>query len=198
MLPDFPDVKNHVRRLVLRAIRDQIPQYEPLLGDVGHSRIHEGRSALLTRQDLSTDEIQFERIGVEFELSRDQMKRTTVDQLLEHASKMAEQFAEQQARLMFARISAAVEEVGNAVSAAELGTKEAFLEMQRRLEIEFDAETLEPKNVVLVMHPDQVESFIAQAKQWEEDPAFAEEMGRIRQQQIQDWRARENRRTLVD
>jgi hypothetical protein len=198
MLPDFPDVKTRARRDFLRAVRERVPEYEPILGEIKHLRIHEGRSGLLTRRDLSTDNLQYQRLGAELELTREQMRRITVDELLEHVSKMAEQLAEQQARLMFARLSTAVEEVGNVVSAAELGAKEAFLEMMRRLEVDFDPETLEPKNLVLVLPPDQMQSFSAQVKEWQNDPAFAEEMGRISQQQIEDWRARENRRTLVD
>lgn len=198
MLPDFPEAKNLARRFFLRAVRNRIPQHEPLLREIRHTRIHEGRSGLLTRQDESTDEIHFEQLTAELDLSREQMRRITVDELLNHVSKLAEQLAEQQARLMFAKISEAAEGVGNSVSAAELGTKRSFLELQRRLQVDFDPETLEPKNLILVMHPDQVERFVAEAKEWENDSAFAEEMGRIRQQQIEDWRARENRRTLVD
>jgi hypothetical protein len=160
--------------------------------------MHEGRTARLTRADRSTDEIAFQEAKAELTIPREQMRRVTIEQLLEHVATMAEQFAGHQVRLMFSRITKAVEEVGNAVSAADLGTKEAFLESQRRLQVEFDPDTLEPKNLVIVLHPDQVERFKAEAEEWEKDPDFRAEMARIRQQQIEDWRARENRRKLVD
>jgi hypothetical protein len=198
MLPDFPEVKSFARRTFIRAIRQCIPQHEPLLAGIRHSQVHEGSSARLTRLDESTDQIEFQAAHANLEITRDQMRRITVDQLLEHVSHLAEQFAEQQARLMFTRISEAAEQVGNAVSAAELGMKEAFLEIQRRLEVDFYPDTLEPKNQVLVMHPDQVEKFMAETDKWEKDTEFVAEMGRIRQQQIEAWRARENRRKLVD
>jgi hypothetical protein len=198
MLPDFPEAKDHARRLFLRAVRSQIPQHEPLLGDIKHSRIHEGESARLTRQDESTDEIEFEVTGAEFEVTREQMRRVTIDQLLEHVSSVADQLAAQQSQLMFRRLSQAVEQVGNSISAAELGIKQGFLEMQRRLEVDFDPETLEPKNLVLVLHPSQTEQFLAQAAEWDKDPEFVAEMEKIRQQQIEAWRAREDRRKLVD
>lgn len=198
MLPDFPAVKEHARRLFLRAVRDRIPEHAPLLRGIRRSRIHEGRSARLTRQDTSTDEIEFQAASAELEMTREQMRRITVEQLLDHVSSMAEQFARQEVQLMFTRISEAVEQVGNSVSAAELGVKEGFLEMQRRLEVDFDPETLQPKNLVLVMHPSQVERFKVQAEEWEQDPKFVAEMEKIRQQQLEAWRARENRRKLVD
>lgn len=70
--------------------------------------------------------------------------------------------------------------------------------MNRRLQMEFDPETLEPVNQMIVVHPSQAQSFIAQAKEWEKDPEFVAEMKEIRQRQIEEWRARENRRKLVD
>lgn len=198
MLPDYPDTKNRARRLLIKLIQEQMPQHEPLLAGIKHSRVHEGRSAVLTRQDESIDDIEFRSAGAEVSLTREQMRRVTVDELLEHVSSMAAQLAGQQVQLMFEKVSKAVEEVGNVVSASELGTKEAFLEMQRKLEVDFDPETLEPKNLVIVLHPSQVQSFKAQAEEWEKDPAFVAEMDRIREQQIEAWRARENSRKLVD
>jgi hypothetical protein len=198
VLPDFPDAKDHARRMFLRAVREQVPQHEPLLRGIRHTRIHEGRTARLTRADQSTDKIALQQASAELTIKREQMRRVTIDQLLEQVATMADQLAGHQVQLMFSRISEAVEEVGNAVSAAEMGTKEAFLQSQRRLEVEFDPVTLEPKNLVMVLHPDQVERFKAQADEWEKDPAFVAEMDRIRKHQIEDWRARENRRKLVD
>lgn len=198
MLPDFPEVKDHARRMFLRAVRQQIPAREPLLGGIRHTRVHEGKVARLTRHDLSTSQIEFHQASAELAVTREQMRRITFDQLLDHVGNMAEQFAGHQARLMFSSIAQAADEVGNTVSAAQLGSKDAFLEMQRRLQVDFDPQTLEPRHLVIVLHPDQVESFKAQAEEWEKDPAFKEEMATIRQQQLEDWRARENRRQLVD
>ena len=198
MLPDFPEAKDRARRMFLRAVREQIPEREPLLRGIRHTRIHEGKTARLTRHDLSTSGIEFKQASVELSISRDQMRRMSIEQLVEKVGEMAEQFAGHQARLMFATIERSAEEVGNAVSASELGNKEAFLEMQRRLQVDFDPDTLEPKNLIIVLHPDQVDSFKSQAEEWEKDPEFKAEMARIRKRQIEAWHAREDRRKLVD
>ncbi|HET6232040.1 MAG TPA: hypothetical protein VFE05_18345 [Longimicrobiaceae bacterium] len=191
-------MKNLARRAFTREVRRGIPRHEPLLEGIGQSHVHEGKTVRLTRQDESTDQIEFTVASATLDITREQMRRISGEQLLEHASRIAGQFAEQQAKHMFARLSEAVEQVGNSVSAADLGMKEAYLEMQRRLEVDFDPETLEPKNQVLVMHPSAAENFIAQATEWDQDPEFVTECERIRQQQIEAWRARENRRKLVD
>lgn len=198
MFPDYPAVKNFAQSALLRAVRTQVTREEPLLDRVGHTTIHEGGAASLTRADASSDEIVFKKSTAELTIPREQMRRVTIEQLQEHIVGMARQFAEQQAGTMFEEVGKAVEKVGNAVSAAELGEREAFLEMQRKIQMEFDPITLEPKGLVFVMHPTQVERWMKLAQEWESDPDFRAEQQRIREQKIEEWRARENRRQLVD
>jgi hypothetical protein len=198
MLPDFPAVKKRARMLFLRAVRQHIPIHSPILDGIRHTRIHEGSTARLTRADKSTDEIKFQGAHAEIAVDRAQMRCISLDDLIQHASKMAEQLAEQQTKAMFERLNQAIEAVGNTVSAQELGAKEAFLEMERKIQMDFDPVTLEPKGLALVLHPDQVESMKAQADEWSRDPEFVAERKRIRQAKLEEWRARENRRTLAD
>lgn len=120
MLPDFPEAKEQARRMFIKAVRMQIPKHSPVLAQIRRTRIHEGRSAQITREDRSTSQIAFHAATAQLDMPREQMRRITVEQLVEHAKHMAEQFAEQQTRLMFATIAQAVEEVGNSVSAAVL------------------------------------------------------------------------------
>jgi hypothetical protein len=198
MLPDFPEAKSRARRTFTESVRRRITEHAPLLSQIAHHRVHEGKTTRLTRGDRSEDRIEFQEARAELEIPREQMRSITIEELLQHITVMAEQFAGQHMNLMFTRLNEAVESVGNSVSAAELGNRDAFLEAQRRLEVDFDPETLEPKNQTLVLHPDQVESFMAQAREWEADPSFLEEFDCIRKQQLEDWRARENCRQLVD
>jgi len=198
MFPDFPKVKAKARRAFQRAVRNQILRHAPLLGQISHHRVHEGNRGRLTRHDGSEDPIGFEESRAEFEIPREQMKSITVEQLMEHVSLVAEQFAGQQMTLLFSRVGEAVESVGNVVSATELGNREAFLEMQRRLEVDFDVDTLEPRNQMIVLHPNQLDGFLAQMREWESDPTFVAELERIREAQLEAWRAREDSRRLVD
>lgn len=198
MLPDFPEAKKLGRRAVLRSVRKEFAVHEPLLEGIRHNTAHEGHRGRLERNDSSVQDIEYERASAELLLTREQMRRITIPELAEKITSMSQQLAGQQVQLLLARLSEAVDQVGNAVSAASIGTKAAFLEMQRRLEVDFDPATLEPKNMVIVLHPSQVEGFKAQVEVWEQDPEFLREMEAIRAKQIEEWRARENRRTLVD
>lgn len=197
-LPDFPEVKGYVERQLFRVMRQRITDIEPLLREIRHNRIHEGSMMRLTRADTTTDHISLQSAYADMEIPRDEMRGTSVEQLLERIDLMARQFADQQAQLLIAKIGEAVDKSGNAVSAAVLGEKEAFLEMHRRIEVDFDAATLEPRDTAFIVHPSQVDALKAKLEEWEKDPDFQAEMERIHQQQLEAWRARENNRQLVD
>ena len=198
MLPDYPEVKKYAHAALIRAVRLQMEREEPILAGIHHSTIHEGQSASLRRADSSSYEIVFKAATAEISIPREEMRRVTAEALLGHMVQMARQFAAQQTQTMFEELRRVTEEVGNTVSAKELGAKEAFLEMERRIEMDFDPVTSEPKNLVLVFHPSQIERLKKLSVEWEKDPEFRAELGRIRQQKIEEWRARENRRQLVD
>lgn len=70
--------------------------------------------------------------------------------------------------------------------------------MRRRIYMDFDPTTQQPTNPVMVIHPSQVESIKKQTEEWAKDPAFVAEMDQIRLQKLEEWRARESRRKLVD
>ena len=198
MLPDYPRFKARAGRVLIDAVRTRIPQVEPILGQVGHFRVHEGESSHLTRADSSAEDIPFVQASAGIEIPREQMKTVTAQQLVDYVTTIAQQIAEQQARHMFATLERATEAVGNTVSAKDMGLKEALLEMERKIQMDFDPETLEPKGMSIVLHPSQVEKLMAAAAEWEKDEDYQKRRAEIRAQKLEEWRARERSRTLVD
>jgi hypothetical protein len=198
MLPDFPEVKKHLRSWFARNLSQQILAHAPILDGVRRTRIHEGRTVTYTRADKTSDEFPFQTIQAEVPFERSLMRRVSPAELLDYISRIAKQLAEQQTKFLLERLSEASASVGNTVSAQELGLKQAFLEMERKLQIDFDPDTLEPKGLVIMTHPDQGAKIRAQAAGWEADPEFIAERNAIRLKKIEEWRARENRRRLVD
>jgi hypothetical protein len=198
VLPDFPAVKKKGRELFESLVRTATLADEPILAQFHHFRVHEGNSTKLTRADQSGAEMTFGSAEAGLTIPKEDMKSLTPDRLVEYAKTMASQLAKSQTESAFTAISKATEEVGNVVSAKDMGLKEAFLEMLRKVQVDFDRATLKPKYPSLVLHPSQLESFAKAAKEWEQDPAFMAEMARIDAEQLEAWRARENRRRLVD
>lgn len=199
MLPDLPEVKTALRAKVLRFAVQQIPIIEPLLGEVGHMRQHEGRAGQMVRSDASTDELTYPRSEFGIPLSREEMKSLDLKGLLDKLNGLAEQMAEAQARMMLEKVSESAEQVGNTVSTGggEL-TPEHLFEMMGKVEWSFDPETEKPTGMSFVMHPDTAAKIIPLVKEWEKDPEFKARHEQLVERKREEWRARENRRKLVD
>ena len=127
------------------------------------------------------------------------MRKTDLPALLEKLSDLAKRMAEAQETMLFSRVSAAAEAVGNTVDAGGDFKPEHFLEMVEKVQMDFDPATGEPsKGQVFVMHPDTAAKVVPKVKAWENDPAFKAEYDRIVAKKREEWRAREDRRKLVD
>lgn len=198
MLPDYPKFKARAGRELIEAVRKRIPQIEPILGQVGHFRVHEGESSHLTRADSSAESIPFVQASAGIEIPREQMKTVTAEQLVEYVTTIAQQLAEHQTRHIFDTLNRVTEEVGNTVDAKDMDLKEALLEMERKIQMDFDPETLEPSGMSIVLHPSQVEKLMSAAAEWEKDEDYQKRRAEVRAQKVEEWRARERSRTLVD
>jgi hypothetical protein len=197
VLPDFPRVKQHVQRLVLRLTEARIPQLEPLLATPQRYRQHEGRDGLVERPDQSGDATDFKLASSSMEVPREEMRSGTLDQILRRSFQMAADIGGQQVKTMLETVSAAIDATGNTVDGTQ-DPKAAWLEMERRAFVDFDPETLQPIGQVLVIHPSQAEMWKRRSEEWEKDPAFVAAREAVRVTKLEEWRARENSRKLVD
>ncbi len=114
--------------------------------------------------------------------------------------KVAEDFGNDQSKRLFEVVKQAADEVGNVVDGrGEEPSPEKMLDLFRRVDMDFDPVTLQPKpGLTLVMHPDMAAKMVPKMKEWENDPDFNAEHGRIIDQKREEWRAREARRKLAD
>lgn len=198
VLPDFPEVKSHLRARLLSWTQTQMPHFSPLLGEVGRFRQHEGRTAQLARADSSSETLTYPKHGVSISLTREEMRTFDFAALSAKLLDMAQQMAELESRMMFTKIREAAESVGNSVAADGNFRPEHFFEMLNNIEMDFDPETGEPRGHQIVMHPETAAKIIPLMQSWEADPAFVAEHEAILARKREEWRAREDRRKLVD
>jgi hypothetical protein len=198
MFPDYPSVKAHVRGQFLRWAQEQVPVIAPLLGEIGHFRQHEGRSGHLKRVDQSTETMEYPESSFPLEITREEMRKLDLQGLFAKFHALAEQLAEAQSTMMLSKVSEAVAATGNTVSGEGDFRPEHLLQMLSKVEMEFDPATGEPMGHSWVMHPDTAAALVPKIKAWESDPAFVAEHERILALKREVWRAREDRRKLVD
>jgi hypothetical protein len=96
------------------------------------------------------------------------------------------------------KISEVTKSTGRAIEAKgqELSPK-LVLEALDKMDIEFD-ERHRPKNLILVVHPSQIQKFIKNSAIWEKDPDYVKARNELMAKKLAEWRARENSRKLVD
>ena len=198
MLPDFPKVKTHISAQLLELLKTRVPQIAPVLAQTSSFHQHEGRRVAYAREDDSTAEVGYEPARFPIELTRDEMRTPDLDGLIAKFEALAQQMAKAQATLMFARISTATEEVGNVVQVGGDFQPHHFLEMIDKVQMDFDPETGLPVGQAFVMHPNIAAKVIPKLRAWEQDPAFKAQYERIMTRKREEWRAREDRRKLVD
>jgi hypothetical protein len=112
---------------------------------------------------------------------------------------LARRVGEAQAKRMLEVAGEAADSVGNAVHADGELTPDKFLEVFRRVQMDFDPDTLQPgRDFVWVMHPDTAASVVPKIKEWENDPVFNARYEAIISLKREEWRDREASRKLAD
>jgi hypothetical protein len=198
MLPDFPKAKASASAFILKAIQARIAE-SPILSGIRHTMQHEGKSSSLQREDLSTSRTDFRHSSQTLEYTREEMRTWHPAHVARKVSELAAFFESEQTRALFDVIEQATEESGNTVAAGPDGfTKEAFLEMQRKLLYSFDATTGEPTGGKVILHPDSAPAFEKALAEWESDEQFMKALTAIQDEKREEWRAREASRKLAD
>lgn len=197
MLPDFERVKAYANRNLLQWVDRQVPAAAPLLQGVARFRQHEGRVVSIVRQDNSVDSTDFRSIHVECAISREEMKNCDLGTIRQKLVETANQIGQAQTQRMLEIAGQAADSVGNVVNADGELTPGKFLEAFRKVEMDFDPQTLKPKSMI-VMHPKAAAFLVPKVKEWEKDPKFKAEHERIMAVKRREWRDREANRKLVD
>ena len=198
MLPDYPSIKKKVNSLLMRYVKHEMVRHSPILKEIRQTVQHEGREGTYGDVDGRENSIDYKEVVARFSLTRDEMRRPDFQPVVSKFAKMAETFAAEQSKMLFATISKATASVGNVVDAKGNLTKEAFLEMERKRQWSFNPQTGEPHRPTMVLHPDTLAKIRDEFESWEQDPEFKAARSAIAQQQRLDWRDRESRRRLAD
>ena len=90
--------------------------------------------------------------------------------------------ASKMAKHSFKQISKIIDETGNSIQAKGSWTKEQFLEVIRKIMMDFDEETGQLLMPTMYIHPSQADSVRAMIKDTENDPEYKLEFDRIIEQ----------------
>ena len=200
MLPDFPKAKARANRDLLRWVQRQVPAVTPIIRGVSTFRQHEGRIGKVVRVDKTEGDIEYEGQGFEFSMNREDMRQFDLAQIQKKLTELASQIGQAQSKKLLEMAGKAADSVGNVVNAeGKPLTPEKFLEIFKKVQMDFDPKTLKEKpGFMFVMHPDVAAKVVPKVKEWEKDPKFNAEYERIMDENREAWRAREANRKLVE
>lgn len=198
MLPDYPKIKRRADAFLRRYLKNEISKSAPLLKEIGRTVQHEGDEGTYEDVEGREDHIDYETMSAGLEITRDEMRHGSFSAVMAKFKRTAESLAEAQGKMMFTTASEAAESAGNVVDAKDMPIREALLEVQRKVQLDFDPRTGEPRHHTMVVNPEMFEKIKDDLEGLERDPGFLAELAEIRQKKWMDWRDRESRRRLVD
>lgn len=197
MLPDFPEIKNKLRKLQLAYInRAEAMRLGPLSEVPGHI-VFEGDKLELVHEDGSIEQTVIREITVEREIDLTEVEKITPEAIRQRLDAIAEERAFKKSKILFEDLDKAVRRTGNII---DVGSKpfciEDFFRMLEMILLDFDEndEPLLPK----IVAGDKISESIAKVlQQAEVDPQSKKRFKEIIEKKRMEWRDRETNRKLV-
>jgi hypothetical protein len=195
MLPDYPESKEKLHKLLMRAFTKTPNQ--GLLSQIPKRRFFEGNKTGIAREDGSVDVSRFMTFKSEMKLNVKALEGARTEDVARMVQQRADQMHFQQTKAMFEKVEQVVSSVGNSVN---LGgnplTPEAFIQLFERIRTEFDDEG-KPYMPSIVCGKEGFEIFKKVLDQIEADPALRKSVDEMISKKRSDWHDRESRRKLV-
>ena len=194
MLPDFPEEKLKLMKVWTKYLGQK---QSALLGPFAAGQYfthHEGDRWRIERSDGSVSESEYHEFRGEFLVSNDEAIHLTAEQIIGKLDVIAEGMASEVSRTIFETIKEAADEAGNSIANGQPLTKETFLELISRIEIDFDQDG-KPKMPTLFVPPGFDKSLL---DEWNNDPELTIKHEELMRKKKEEWDAREACRKLVD
>ncbi len=198
MIPDFPKLKRDIHKYFLMRSFENARLSDPLLARIKHYLQHEGDDGTYETMDGYKRDKDYQLFEASYQITVDEIVNSDFEVVLKKFYNMGLKAASKMAKHSFKQISKIIDETGNSIQAKGSWTKEQFLEVIRKIMIDFDEETGQPLMPTMYIHPSQADSVRAMIKDTENDPEYKLEFDRIIEQKRQEFYAREANRKLVD
>ncbi|MBI3046445.1 MAG: hypothetical protein HYY86_02855 [Candidatus Harrisonbacteria bacterium] len=201
MIIDFPKIKENLHKGMEIFLRQEINRKAPFAATIGKHFFHEGDKSSYETVDREKKALDFKRGESQFTVTRDEMNKLTIKDIIQKVQGIAEDMAGQIERNLFQTMNETIEKSGNTIPGNPPFSPEAFLKGLEMVEIDFDEDDRnKPQLPTLVMHPDLAKKAKEQEANMtaEEKKAFDEKMKAMIDKKYDDFLTREAKRKLVD
>lgn len=197
MLFDFPKFKKEISEEVLIASLEKSRTSDPLLSQIKYFVQHEGDDGNYQTVEGKTKSMDYQKLEKTQEITVDDVINKPFDEVIKKYEIMGEEIGAAMAQYSFRKISEAVDSVGNSVKSNGPITPEIFLEMIRKIDIDFD-ENGQAKLPSFYIHPNMADSVKKMIEEAEADPSHKQRFDQVIEQKRKEWNDRETARKLVE
>jgi hypothetical protein len=199
MLPDFPNLKRRLLRLVEFDFRQRV-QADGLMGAIKATPYYEGGRFAAGDVEGYVEETTPEVTAIPYEINRPAIIERGVDAFIESTRKAVALQIQALHEMLLRKVGEAADRVGNQFDAGgQPFSAELYFKMLETVQIDFDSQGRpDTSSTHLVMHPDQAARVEPLLAQWEADESFQRRYREVMLKKREEWRDRESNRKLVD
>lgn len=197
MLPDLPDLKMNIKRLLDRYLQKQIQARLGAFSDIPHNKVHEGNRMRIIRADGSIQDSDFFLSSAEIVLKMDEVPSLTIEQRLEKINEVADKMANQINKNLYTILHEATDSAGQSVNyQGKPFDVDAILAVIELIQIDFD-ETGRHMPLSLIIPPSLTSKAKQIIEQFESDPMLKKRYEEVIERKRMEWYDRETARKLV-
>ncbi|MEW6095401.1 MAG: hypothetical protein AB1567_02585 [bacterium] len=196
MLPDFPNLKRKLQKLLIYRMKRIHSASMPSFYAVP-KRVFEGNRLIVVWEDGSSEELKIKEDKAKIDLNLQEVETITPDIILDKIDAAAKEIAMQQSKRFFEQIDKAVNKVGNVIDVKGRSLCiDDYFQLLEKIWIDFD-ENGEPILPTSVPNEKTLKSISKVLSQLKTDPECKKRYAEIIERKKEEWRVRESNRKLV-
>lgn len=197
MLPDLPELKRDLQRVIDQYLHRQVRARMGIFDEAPRHIIHEGEHMRIIRADGSVEESNLKESSAEMRIKMEEIPALTIAERLERLNAMAEEMARQMSEHLFGTLDSVLTKAGQVVDGkGKPFDAESIFSALDSIQLEFD-ETGQHHNLSLVIPPAMSERVKAAFAQIDADPELKRRHEELIARKRGEWRDREATRKLV-
>ncbi len=198
MLPDFPELKKRLQRLVNRRLRASFYRESGIIAEVPHFSIKEGDGWTIVRADGSQESSNFQEMSSEMTIDTKDLPTLSPEELIARLDSTAKDMARKASGVFFGTLKEATASSGNVIDAKGRPLSPyVLLETLERMQIDFKDDGSHT-DLRMIVGPELYKSLQAKIPEWDKDENFKRLHAELMERKREEWRLREARRKLVD
>lgn len=168
-----------------------------LLAHISTHALHEGRGSTIVRAPDDVDEMELRTGSAEISIPNDEIKSLNIESVEAQISRIADQFSEQQSKLVFQTMDEATKKTGNIqdMKGKQL-SNEALIEAIEMVQEDLSAGP-ESTSLSLVIHPDNIPRLKQLQEEFDSSPDLQDRFKKMKMRKYEQYRDREMDRNLV-